>query len=102
MPKSHIWQHLLTRHPEGLADLRGNFQFRVVERGDTAFRRQIAEAILIKNSETLKMNNKQMYNRCIIPDLGDDAPWVEQESDVTRKAKENTDEDVDRKSKEVS
>ena len=61
LPTSHIWQHLLLRHPEGLGDLRSNFRFSVVEKHSISFRRQIAECLLIKGSKypVMKEHNKK-------------------------------------------
>ena len=69
LPTSHIFQHIISKHQEGIRDIKGSFKFEVVEKHRSAFGRQIAEFILIKNSKVPVMNNKYMYNRCIIPEL---------------------------------
>ena len=70
VPTSHIWQHILLHHPDGLKDIRGCFKFEVVKKDDSSFARQLAECILIKNLRYPVMNNKLMYNKCVIPELG--------------------------------
>ena len=69
-PKSHIYQHILMHHPEGIKDIQGSFKFQVIAKHTSSFNRQLSEAIEIKKSKVSKMNNKLMYNRCVIPEIG--------------------------------
>ena len=52
-----------------MISLKENYKFEVVKPYSTAFNRQINEALLIKNSKSVVMNSKDMYNRYIIPDI---------------------------------
>ena len=88
VPTSHIWQHILLHHPDGVNDIKGTFKFEVVQGYSSAFTRQLAECMLIKISKYPVMNNKLMYNRCVIPELGVTQPWKtgnEKESEETKK-----------------
>ena len=49
--------------------IKSDFKFEVVENFSSAFNRQIAECLLIKNSKAQVMNDRDMYNRCIILEI---------------------------------
>ena len=84
-PRSHIFQHIIAKHPEGISSIKRTFQFRVVERFSSAFHRQIGEALLIKNSTQKLMNNKLEYSRCIVPEIGQETPWKLDEDAESRR-----------------
>ena len=87
-PKSHIYQHILLQHPEGIQDIPGTFRFEVVSQHRSSFNRQLCESIEIKNSKAAKMNNKLMYNRCVIPEIGITQPdWKTGEEKESQEVK---------------
>ena len=87
LPTSHIWQHILFKHPQGIHSIRDNFKFQMVEHHSSAFTRQISECLLIKNSPHPVMNNKMMYSRCIIPEIGEENKWKTEESEESLRLK---------------
>ena len=66
---SHIKQHLDKHHKGVKVNLRESFQFEVVSQIKGAMNRQIAEVLLIKNSKSQLMNDRDMYTRCILPEI---------------------------------
>ena len=60
---SHMCQHILCKHPEGIRDLRSNFRFGVVNQHKTGFCREMEECLLIKNSKwpVMMMPCEQMW-----------------------------------------
>ena len=61
---SHMWAHFREAHSDvGHIDLRGVFRFEVVKSFRTAFMRQMAEVLTMKNSKGYILNLKDEYNR---------------------------------------
>ena len=62
--------HLQTAHPGESKDFERIFRFDVEESYQSAFTRQLGEAVKMKNSGAVILNLKEEYSRCIIPDVG--------------------------------
>ena len=82
-PDSFILKHHIIHHRDlQLGDLK--IRFEVKGKHQSAFRRQISEAVSIKMSRgdpmKLNMNNKYEYTRCILPYIGALAPVEEEEA----------------------
>ena len=72
---SHMHQHMIMAHP-GITEYDRVFRFDVVEAHSSAFTRQLAEAIQMKNSQAVMLNLKDECTRCIIPDIKlEDRGW---------------------------
>ena len=90
-PQSFILRHQVKCHPEVQLG-RMNFTFSVKSHFPSAFRRQVAEAVSIQLSindrETINLNSKLEYNRCLIPDI------MAEESQEETKREHKLDEDL--------
>ena len=65
-------------HPGEKKPYREVFRFEVEGHYQTAFSRQLGEAVRMKNSRSIILNRKEDYSRCIVPDLGlHDRGWRE-------------------------
>ena len=66
-PKSHMLKHAVIHHPD-LDPRHIDFRMKILSFHQSAFERQIKEAVLIhRNSVIRSMNSKLEYNRCSIP-----------------------------------
>ena len=65
---SHVYAHQQMVHPNR-QDFNNMFRFDVIGRHQTSFIGQLAEATVMKNSQSVVLNLKDEYTRCIIPDI---------------------------------
>ena len=67
-PKSHMAKHRDDKHPE-VEDASKLFKVKVIANSNSALERQIKEAVLIQAHGGGLLNDKEEYNRCLIPQL---------------------------------
>ena len=94
-PKSHMMRHLVEFHPE-ISPNEADFRMRIVSTHNSAFERQIKEAVLIeRNDGPFSMNSKLEYSRTVIPKIKtkmgehaeEDSPSVKREKEIVEKIK---------------
>ena len=94
-PTSHMMRHLVEFHPD-LDPSEAYFRMKIVSSHNSAFERQITEAVLIeRNDGDYSMNSKLEYSRTILPKLKsklgemaeEDSPRVKKEKEIKEKIK---------------
>ena len=74
--RNHLRKHLKERHPvmiekiESVLGVAEVFEFKVLQRHEISLCKQLGEAIQIRKSNGLILNNKTDYNRCELPVSG--------------------------------
>ena len=97
--KSHMYQHLYTDHPEmqipeDPRDLLNTFEVKALHNLPRPLHRQIMEALAIGRQHragALVLNQKQEYNRCLLPEL-----MIQDTSPTANLENHRTPEDADR------
>ena len=95
-PKSHMMRHMVEYHPEKTPD-EADFRMQIISSHNSAFERQIREAVLIERHDgPFSMNSELEYSRTVIPKMKvklgekaeEESPRVKREKEMVEKIKE--------------
>ena len=66
---SHMRSHMVACHPKEVEEVITSFQMTRIKTCSSALSRQVREAIEIGHSNLRLLNQKEEYNRCLLPSL---------------------------------